>query len=277
MQRIATGRETGLDRQRQPKVRNHRKRADEIARSDADHRDAHAVQGQVSPDQTWISRESALPEVVTDQRHRLSASRVLFGKERPAQRGAHTERLEIVSRNTPRPDLFQTPGQRLRKPESGHAGDGGLRRGSKPVSAAQGERDAETGRKEPGEGPVVVAVVGVIGIREELIARAPRHLHQAARIGRLYGPQGHHVIRGEDGRVHADAGGERECRDGGEARILPQRAQRVVNIPKESIEKRQAADFTMGLTQLRQPSQFQAGRAEGLFSRHTAAAVFLRE
>ena len=92
------------------------------------------------------------------------------------------------------------------------------------VNAAQEERTAKTDCHEPGEGPIVVAVVGVIGIGEELIAVAPRDLHEAARLGSLQGPQSHGVVRAKNRGVDADPDRQSEHGDGGEAGTPAKRA-----------------------------------------------------
>src|SRR5215467_7083376 len=152
-----------MERHRQPKVGHERRSAAEIGWCNADDGDADAVQRQASPKQTWISRESPLPEGVADDRYRLSSGDIVFWKEGPPQCRAHTEYFEIVRRNPNRPRMFA---QCLRRPKPHSASDPPGRCGGRRADASHGECAAAVSDcNQSREGPIVVAIVRVVRIR----------------------------------------------------------------------------------------------------------------
>ena len=99
-------------------------------------------------------------------------------------------------------------------------------------------------RSEALEAPALVADVDVVRIRRRDIARAERFdrvLHadrvHLARVGNRQRPQHQRIGEAEDGAVGADADGERDHRDNGEARAGAQHADAVPEVLPEALEK----------------------------------------
>src|SRR5205814_8732135 len=77
--------------------RNTNTGAREALSGNADHLKARAIEKHVAADDAAVLPEDSLPKRVAEDRIRVSAYRfVVTGIEQPAERGTHTEHVEII-------------------------------------------------------------------------------------------------------------------------------------------------------------------------------------
>ena len=84
----------------------------------------------------------------------------------------------------------------------------------------------------------------------------------------------HHA---ENCGVGADAQRQRQYRDGSEAGVFAQHAKCIARVLQKCLEPGRAAQFAVGLAQLRSPSQPDARRAPRLLRRHPPPNIFFGE
>ena len=190
-------------------------RQDEARRHDAGDLVGVAVDLDGAADNSGVGGVAARPQGVAENDDVRTVAHVLGGGERPSHHCSHAERREQVRRDACR-------GHALRVAVAGEV----------HLPLTPGGDLAE--RLSPP--PVVDDLAGRHPGLVERRPLAPDH-HRPVGLAPRQRPQEDGVDDAEDGRVRADAEGQRQDRDGGERRVPAERTGAKANVLQGSVEK----------------------------------------
>jgi len=225
-------------------------------RGHADNRERLLVNHQRAAEHLRIAAHPAVPEIVTEDRHRMRMRRlVVFVREHAAQCGLHAQYTEVFA------------GDEFLLHEL-HAVRG---RGAEAHVARAG------GGHQAAEQLAVTAQIFVERVRSDTVeapaAGAVQH-DQLFRMRDRQRAQHDCVEQAEDRGIGADSQCERDHRRCRETRIAPQSAQGVACVASRILKPRNAALIPIRFFGLRHAAEFPAGGGSRVLFAHTLGSEF---
>ena len=251
--------DVGLHHHRDPRVgRCFEPHTREIRRRDADDREVHAVEGDVLADDVRRVIETTAPEGVTDHRDRMCAQRaVVVGRQQSSELRFQLQHAKPLAAD----ELYVRALRRAIRVGQPH-----------PRNAAHGSETVACG--EAGT-QLLEQRVGLT-LRDRQPRLVARHV-DVLRLRNRHRLQQHGVGDREDGAVGADARGEREHDDEGEAGIRAQHPRAVTDVFGDGVERRSGALFAHALRDRVFAPELDGGGATRLFERQAGFQFFVNE
>jgi len=214
---------------------------------DADDGAATFVEADALADHGGPATELAQPQVVAEEHNVVLAGLVFPRLEIPPEGGSCLQDAEIGRRDALREDA---PGLALAGEIVGPVNPGG-ERGESPGLAGPREK------------------IGRRGARLGAARRPQAQHHQLGRAGIVQRTQQHAVDHAEDGRGGADAEGQREDGDDGEAGMLAQHPQAETQVTAQGVEPRPAVLVAGDFLELFDAAEFPLRGKAGLLAGKT--------